>query len=164
MNPQSKPSDILSNRSMPPGIIIPEMVYDDLDSAVTWLGEAFGFKERLRIRDHRSQLTLGAASIIIKTSPSRSKIGLSDPDPTKPLDREADHSIMVHIDDLDEHFEHAVLHGALVIHPPTDYPFGERQYTVEDIGGHIWTFSQTIANVDPGTWGGVLKSTGEGVD
>jgi len=42
------------------------------------------------------------------------------------------------------------------ISPPTDYPYGERQYSVEDIGGHLWTFSQTIADVDPNVWGGIL--------
>ena len=38
--------------------------------------------------------------------------------------------------------------------PPTDFPYGERQYSVEDPGGHRWTFSQSIADVDPRTWGG----------
>jgi len=38
-----------------------------------------------------------------------------------------------------------------------DYPYGERQYTVEDPGGHRWTFSQTIADVAPEKWGGALE-------
>jgi len=37
--------------------------------------------------------------------------------------------------------------------PPTDYPYGERQYSAEDLGGHRWTFSQSIADVDPASWG-----------
>ncbi len=40
-------------------------------------------------------------------------------------------------------------HSARILHPPADYPCGERQYSVEDPGGHRWTFSQTIANVVP---------------
>ncbi len=43
-----------------------------------------------------------------------------------------------------------------IISPPTDYPYGERQYNVEDLGGHGWTLSQTIADVDPRAWGGIL--------
>jgi hypothetical protein len=27
------------------------------------------------------------------------------------------------------------------------------QYSAEDLGGHRWTFSQSIADVDPGSWG-----------
>lgn len=37
-----------------------------------------------------------------------------------------------------------------------DHPYGERQYTVQDLGGHAWTFSQTLADVDPASWGGEL--------
>ena len=43
-----------------------------------------------------------------------------------------------------------------VVSPPTDYGYGERQYTAEDPGGHRWTFSQSIADVDPTEWGGIL--------
>ena len=46
--------------------------------------------------------------------------------------------------------------GAQILRPPADHPFGERQYTAVDIGGHRWTFSQTIADVDPASWGGLV--------
>jgi uncharacterized glyoxalase superfamily protein PhnB len=46
--------------------------------------------------------------------------------------------------------------GARIVNPPIDYPYGERQYSVEDLGGHQWTFSQTIADVDHSSWGGIL--------
>ena len=52
--------------------------------------------------------------------------------------------------------EQASRAGARILSPPTDYPYGERQYTAEDIGGHTWTFSQSIADVDPASWGGEL--------
>jgi hypothetical protein len=26
-----------------------------------------------------------------------------------------------------------------------------------DLGGHVWTISQTVADVHPQTWGGVLR-------
>ncbi len=62
---QFKPSGMIVNRSMPPGTIIPELVYGDMDSAVTWLCQTFGFRERLRIANHRAQLVLGAASLVV---------------------------------------------------------------------------------------------------
>jgi hypothetical protein len=37
---------------------------------------------------------------------------------------------------------------------PADYPYGERQYSVEDFAGHRWTFTQSIADVAPEEWGG----------
>ena len=58
--------------------------------------------------------------------------------------------------DVDAHCDLARQLGARILNPPTDYPYGERQYTAEDIGGHKWTFSQTLADVDPRDWGGTL--------
>ena len=40
------------NRSIPDVTVIPELAYADLDRAVSWLCNAFGFQERLRIADH----------------------------------------------------------------------------------------------------------------
>jgi uncharacterized glyoxalase superfamily protein PhnB len=57
---------------------------------------------------------------------------------------------------LAAHHARAVAHGANILRPPTDYPYGERQYTAVDPGGHAWTFSQSIADVDPALWGGML--------
>jgi len=130
---------MITNRSMPPGVIIPELRYDNVNEAATWLCQAFGFKERLRIANHRCQLTFGEASVV---AIERKGPGAS--------------YVLVHVDDVRRHYEHAQEVGARIISPPTDYPFGERQYTVEDIGGHRWTFSQSLADVDPATWGGEL--------
>jgi uncharacterized glyoxalase superfamily protein PhnB len=62
---------------------------------------------------------------------------------------------MVRVEDVDRHHERARAHGARILRSPTDYPFGERQYTASDPGGHVWTFTQSIADVDPSDWGGV---------
>jgi hypothetical protein len=44
MHAQSSQSVTIPNRSMPPGTIIPELVYGDLATAVAWLCTTFGFK------------------------------------------------------------------------------------------------------------------------
>jgi uncharacterized glyoxalase superfamily protein PhnB len=41
---------------------------------------------------------------------------------------------------------------------PTDFPYGERQYGAEDLAGHHWTFSETLADVAPEDWGGISLS------
>jgi uncharacterized glyoxalase superfamily protein PhnB len=61
---------------------------------------------------------------------------------------------MIRVENLDAHFEQSTGHGATVLRPPADYPYGERQYTVADSAGHRWTFTQSIADVDPVSWGG----------
>jgi uncharacterized glyoxalase superfamily protein PhnB len=129
-----------TNRSMPPGVIIPEIPYADLNQAADWLCRAFGFKKRLQIGNHRFQLIFGDNSVVAVEG------NASNPS----------FSIMVHVEDLDSVYNQARSTGARIINPPADYPFGERQCTMEDIGGHRWTFSQTIADVDPASWGGIL--------
>jgi len=129
------------NRSMPSSAIIPDLPYPDVREAVDWLCRAFGFKERLRIGNHRAQLSFGEGSLVVTHRSDGSNVSFN---------------IMVRVNEIDTHHERARASGARVISQPADYPYGERQYTVEDPGGHRWTFSQTIADVDPKIWGGIL--------
>ena len=129
---------------MPPGTLIPELGYPDVAGAVRWLCATFGFRERLRIGTHRCQLQCGDASLVVMNAPA--------PAPHSTLT----HALMVRVADVDRHYAHVQQCGARILSPPADYPYGERQYTVEDLGGHCWTFSQSIADVDPPSWGGVL--------
>jgi uncharacterized glyoxalase superfamily protein PhnB len=70
--------------------------------------------------------------------------------------RVAEHccTVIVRVEDARRHHEHARERGARIIASPTDYSYGERQYTAEDLGGHRWTFSESIADVAPEDWGG----------
>ncbi|HEX7240165.1 MAG TPA: VOC family protein [Longimicrobiaceae bacterium] len=136
---------MLANRSMPDATVVPVLAYADLGAAVAWLCGAFGFSERLRIGDHRVQLVFGAGAVVAvrRDAPPHGQA-------------EAGHSIMVRVEDVDAHCARAGAYGARILHPPATYPYGERQYSVLDPGGHTWTFSQSVADVHPGDWGGVL--------
>jgi uncharacterized glyoxalase superfamily protein PhnB len=130
---------------MPPGAFIPELGYPDVGAAATWLCDAFGFAERLRIGNHRIQLTFGGGSMVAIQA-------AKDSDPS----RTPTHAVMVRVENVDSHCERARRHGARVVREPESYPYGERQYTAHDPGGHSWTFSESIADVDPADWGGEL--------
>ncbi len=134
------------NRSMPACTIIPVLGYTDIQAAIEWLTNTFGFKERWRVGNHRAQLMLDEGAIAISELPEESEDHLPKPQTQ---------SLMVRIDDVHKHHDHVASLGARIILPPHDYPYGERQYTTVDLGGHIWTFSQTIADVAPEDWGGV---------
>ena len=131
-----------TNRSMPPGPVIPELAYADVPAAAQWLSKAFGFVERLRIGSHRIQMLVGAGSIVVVEADSS---GIA-----------ASSRVMVPVDDVDVHYEAARAAGAKVSGEPTTYPFGERQYSAIDLGGHRWTFTQSVADSDPTSWGGEL--------
>ena len=131
-----------NNRSMPSSTIIPVLGYADAAQAVTWLCRSFGFTERLRIGDHRAQLRAGDGDGAVVVT------AVKAPSPI--------HSIMVRVADVDTHYARAQAAGATILSPPNTYPYGERQYSAADTGGHVWTFSQTVADVDPTEWGGEL--------
>jgi uncharacterized glyoxalase superfamily protein PhnB len=133
---------MITNRSMPGCTVIPVLSYPDIAEATEWLCGAFGFTLRLQIGDHRAQLNVGDGAVVLTQGRPVSSAG-------------GGHSVMVRVDDLDLHYERAVARGAKVLQPPAEFPYGERQYSVEDPAGHCWTFSQSIADVDPRTWGGV---------
>jgi uncharacterized glyoxalase superfamily protein PhnB len=140
------------NRSIPQSTVIPVLIYPDVRAAVDWLGAAFGFIERVQIGDdHRSQMSFGDGAVIL---------GDVRHDRRPPRPGEATHSTMVRVDDAHAHCERAREHGARIVAEPTDFPYGERQYTAEDLAGHQWTFSQTIADVAPEDWGGITVAPG----
>ena len=126
---------------MPFAVIIPRLPYRDVREAVDWLCGTFGFKERLRIGNHRAQLSFGEGSLVVTHLSQGSN---------------ASFRVMVRVDGIDDHYERAKSSGAKMISTPTDYPYGERQYVVEDLGGHRRTFSMTIGDVPAKRWGGIL--------
>lgn len=133
------------NRTMPGCTIIPVLAYENVAKAIDWLSRNFGFRERWRAGNHRAQLMYEGAAIVLSEIPPNTKQN-SGAGPR--------HSIMVRVKDVEAHYNKAKQLNATIIQTPTDYPYGERQYTVIDIGGHIWTFSQSIADVAPEDWGG----------
>jgi uncharacterized glyoxalase superfamily protein PhnB len=131
---------MMTNRSMPSCTVVPVVPYPDIGAAITWLCDTFGFTMRLRIANHRAQLNVADGALILTEQ--------------RATDQRACSVIMVRLEIVDQHHAHASRRGARVISPPESYPYGERQYTVEDLAGHHWTFSQSLADVDPREWGG----------
>jgi len=132
---------MIENRSIPRCTVIPELGYPDIGKAIDWLCDAFGFTLRIRIANHRAQMNVGDGAVVLTELAEGQRVDIG-------------HSVMVRIENVDRHCEHAIRQGAKIIRPPADYPYGERQYSVEDFAGHRWNFTQTIADVDPRAWGG----------
>jgi uncharacterized glyoxalase superfamily protein PhnB len=144
---------VRSNRSIPAAPVVPVLIYPDVRAAVAWLEDAFGFRERLRIgEDHRSQIEVGNGGAVI--------VGDVRHDYVPPDAGRMTHAVMVRVDDAHAHCERARARGARIMMEPTDFEYGERQYAAEDLAGHRWTFSQTLADVDPADWGGELAVPG----
>jgi len=130
---------MLSNRSMPRSIVIPELAYPNIGDAIDWLCKAFGFTLRIRMGDHRAQLNVGDGAVVLIEQTANVSLRTA---------------VMVRVEDVNAHYDRARRMGVRIVREPRDYPYGERQYNVEDFAGHHWCFSQSIADVDPGDWGG----------
>ena len=91
------------------------------------------------------QLSVGSGAIVVAETPGVITHGMG-----------GGHSIMVRVASADRHCERARRAGAEIMRIPEDHPYGERQYSAVDPGGHSWTFTQTIADSDPAVWGGEL--------
>lgn len=153
METGSQGQKAIVNRSAPSAKVVPVLVYEDVSKAIDWLCGAFGFTERLRAgRDGRvihAQLSVGEGAIMIGAAGSQFR-------PPRP--NEVNQYVIVHVEDVNEHFEKAKRFGARIVQHPTDMPFGERVYTADDPAGHRWAFSQSIADVAPEDWGATTAS------
>lgn len=129
----------MQNRSIPRVTVIPELPYANVGEAIEWLSAAFGFRLRLRIGDHRAQMHVGNDGAMVITEMRGTACSCS---------------VLVRVEDVDAHYAIARDRGARIVRAPEDHVYGERQYTARDIGGHVWTFSQSIEDVDPTSWGG----------
>ncbi|HTU68337.1 MAG TPA: hypothetical protein VMF52_20510 [Steroidobacteraceae bacterium] len=67
---------------------------------------------------------------------------------------------MIRVAEADSLARRAAAAGATLLSEPQTFPYGERQFSAADLAGHVWTFSQSVADIDPGTWGGELVSRG----
>ena len=144
---------MLISRTTGSASVVPELVYADVEQAVDWLCETFGFTELWRAGGHRARIAFGDGVVIVADADL--EYGRAVPHRDEPRS----HAVMVKVEDIDAHYRHARQHGARILSPPIDYPYGERQYSVEDLGGHHWTFTQSIADVAPEDWGGMSAAS-----
>jgi uncharacterized glyoxalase superfamily protein PhnB len=113
------------------------LIYPDPNVAAEWLSKAFGFSVRLRIANHRIQMKAGDGCFTIAEGnvvPNHSQ------------------SVQVRIEDAKGHCERARQNGAVILTEPTEHPYGECQYNVQDFYGHRWDFTETIKDVAPEEW------------
>lgn len=137
------------NRSIPSATVIPVLVYPDVRAAVDWLTTVFGFAERIRIgEDHRSQMRIGEDGAVIIADVRNRR--------TAPTPGVETHLLKVRVEDVRSQYERAKAHGAPIVEDLAEQPFGELQFTVDDLAGHRWEFCESVRDVAPEEWGGTV--------
>ena len=119
--------------------------------AVGWLCQTFGFTELWRAGGHCARVAFGNGVVIAADTDAQHGRAVPERHGLR------SHAVVVKVDNVDAHHDYARQRGARILSPPTDYPYCERLYSVEDLAGHHWTFTQAIADLPPEDWGGTSK-------
>ena len=134
--------------------IVPQIPYEDVSAALSFLERAFGFREIPTARlvradggiDH-AMLGFGAGGVI-GIGP-QGHHGTISP---KSGGIESQY-ISVYVDDVDAHYQRAVAAGAPIANGLRDYVWGDRPYEAHrtyealDLEGHRWRFHQLLREV-----------------
>jgi uncharacterized glyoxalase superfamily protein PhnB len=126
------------------------LVYDDPKAAIAWLCKAFGFEVQLKVEGdggtiEHSELTYGGGLIMVG-GPKPKFPSLQSPRASAGHNTQ---SLMVYVDDVKAHCEQARAAGARITDEPSTHDYGEEywadlSYGCEDVGGHLWWFTQRL--------------------
>jgi len=138
---------MLANRSVPTDTVLPHVTYKNLPEAIRWLTGTLGFVEDYRYGDPVSgaQIHLGGAIIQVNQargdyrSPAELGFGTQ--------------SLTVFVENVEEHFARARAAGVLLVEELHETAYGELQYALRDLEGHLWLFSRHVRDLSPETWG-----------
>ena len=119
------------------------LVYDDIATMHAWLVRVFGLGAGRLERDGEGRCVHGevqAGDGVIWLHQVSPQFGLASP---KTLGA-ATGTTAVMVEDVDSHHRHAVEEGAEVIYPPTNQPYGYREYSARDPEGGLWSFMKPL--------------------
>ena len=131
--------------------VIPMIAYENGSTAMDWLADAFGFKERARMTSPDGRLSHGEMEagdgLIMLATPSPDYHG------PKKHREECEQAqkwssvpyivdgVLVYVPDVSAHFERARSAGAHILSAVDETPDGKR-YRAEDLEGHRWMFME----------------------
>jgi uncharacterized glyoxalase superfamily protein PhnB len=143
---------MLKNRSVPTDTILPHVLYQNIDAAIAWLIRAFGFKEYYRYGEPVSgaQMRFGNATIQL----SRAKPGSLSPAQLG----YGTQSLTVFVEDIEAHFNRTKSTDATLVEDLHETVYGELQYAVKDLEGHLWIFSRHARDLSPKEWGATMAT------
>lgn len=120
--------------------IVTILVYADITAAHDFLVETFGFESGGVHRNDDGEVMHGEVSLAGETvwlhrvSPDYGLRGVADLGSATGM-------LNVFVEDVDAHHAHSMASGAKIVFPPTDQPYGQREYAVSDTEGRIWSFA-----------------------
>jgi DNA-binding transcriptional MerR regulator len=119
------------------------LVYDDIPAMHSWLVRVFGLGAGRLEHDSEGRWVHGevqAGDGVIWLHQVSPQFGLASP---KTLGA-ATATTAVIVEDVDAHHRHTLDEGGEVLYPPTDMPYGYREYSARDPEGGLWSFMKPL--------------------
>ena len=140
--------------------IIPYLNYADPKPVIEFLINAFGFEQGLLLdmpdgSVGHCELQMNGETLMLSSEFPEG--GLSSPKSLGGVHA----TVLVYVDDVDAHFEHARAAGAQIVEEPTDQFYGDRTYRALDPEGVGWEFHQHVRDVTPEEMMAAMGDTGE---
>ena len=127
--------------------VVPQLPYEDIRAALSFLERAFGFREvatsRMESRDGRilhSYVEVGNSMIGIGSQGAHGAV-------SPKTAGSASQYISVYVDDVDAHYQRASAAGAQIASTPHPSGRAHRAYEALDLEGHRWRFVQPMREV-----------------
>jgi MerR family transcriptional regulator, thiopeptide resistance regulator len=123
--------------------VIPLRVYEDMEAVQRFLVDVFGFKRGRLDRDPsgrpvHAEVSMGDSVIWIhRVDPPHGLVSARSPTGQPG-------GLVVFVDDVDAHYHHAKRAGVAIDSPPTDQPYGQREYSARDPEGNLWYFATRL--------------------
>ena len=139
--------------------IIPYLNYADPKPVIEFLINAFGFEQGLLLdmpdgSVGHCELQMNGETLMLSSEFPEG--GLSSPKSLGGVHA----TVLVYVDDVDAHFEHARAAGAQIVEEPTDQFYGDRTYRALDPEGVGWEFHQHVRDVTPEEMMAAMGDTG----
>ena len=142
---------MITNRSVPSDTVLPHVLYSNLEEAINWLSQTFGFVELYRYGNPLSgaQVRAGNAFIMLK----QAEPGYASP---KELGFRTQ-SLTIFIEEIESHCARTKSAGVTLVEDLHETVYGELQYAALDLDGHHWLFSRHAKDLSPVQWGATLS-------
>ncbi|MBL8998775.1 MAG: VOC family protein [Gemmatimonadetes bacterium] len=120
--------------------VIPLLIYRDIPAAHDFLVRVFGFVAGGVVRSPdgepvHGEVRVGGTTIWLHRVTAEHELGVA---------RMPSSGLVVLVEDVDAHYQHALAAGAQTDGPPTDQAYGQREYGVRDLEGHRWWFGTAL--------------------
>ena len=124
--------------------ISPYLLYSDVEEALQFLSNSFGFAERMRLPGEDGKIMHAEMNY------DDGVVMMGNPGADYQNPKQTGHTtqmLYIYVDDVDAHCDKARAAGAPILQEPEDQFYGDRNYRTEDPEGHQWTFAQHVKDV-----------------